>query len=228
MSFTLHIASTLYLPNSLTLWFLQKYVKLDQKSWESAQTSRRVNPMAASFHALYLLPQLNSACWCLVNSAQNQLGPILTWPKTNSAQLNNQLGPRYVPTQPKHDSCLFLYYFLPFLTPICPSIGLFDFFSFFLSWIRSIEWHRDTRHLSTSISGCAHSRPTNIAPIIVHISSNYTTKSVWKGPKWSIFGKTWLLSLLNAFLDQKFHKLPKLKIWKKKKSSNVIFKPLYF
>ena len=58
--FTLHIASTLYLPNSL--WFLQKYVKLDQKSWKSAQTSRRVNPMAASFHALYLLPQLNSAC----------------------------------------------------------------------------------------------------------------------------------------------------------------------
>ena len=35
---------------------------------------------------------------CLVNSAQNQLGPILTWPKTNSAQMNNQLGPRYVPT----------------------------------------------------------------------------------------------------------------------------------
>ena len=45
---------------------------------------------------------------CLVNSVQNQLGPILTWPKTNSAQLNNQLGPRYVPTRPKHDSCLFL------------------------------------------------------------------------------------------------------------------------
>ena len=59
MSFTLHIASTLYLPNSL--WFLQKYVKLDQKSWKSAQTSRRVNPTAASFHALNLLPQLNSA-----------------------------------------------------------------------------------------------------------------------------------------------------------------------
>ena len=53
------IASTLYLPNSP--WFLQKYVKLDQKSWKSTQTSRRVNPMAASFHALYLLPQLNSA-----------------------------------------------------------------------------------------------------------------------------------------------------------------------
>ena len=51
--------STLHLPNSP--WFLQKYVKLDQKSWKSAQTSRRVNPMAASFHALYLLPQLNSA-----------------------------------------------------------------------------------------------------------------------------------------------------------------------
>ena len=58
MSFTLHIASTLYLPNSL--WFLQKYIKLDQKSWKSAQTSRRVNPMAASFHAFCLLPQLNS------------------------------------------------------------------------------------------------------------------------------------------------------------------------
>ena len=65
---------------------------------------------------------------CLVNSAQNQLGPILTWPKTNSAQLNNQLGPRYVPTRPKHDSCLFLYYFLPFLTPICLSIWFFSFF----------------------------------------------------------------------------------------------------
>ena len=65
---------------------------------------------------------------CLVNSAQNQLGPILTWPKTNSAQLNNQLGPRYVPTRPKHDSSLFLYYFLPFLTPICPSIRFFSFF----------------------------------------------------------------------------------------------------
>ena len=55
MSFTLHIASTLYLPNSL--WFLQKYIKLDQKSWKSAQTSRHVNPMAASFHAFCLLPQ---------------------------------------------------------------------------------------------------------------------------------------------------------------------------
>ena len=65
---------------------------------------------------------------CLVNSAQNQLGPILTWPKTNSAQLNNQLGPRYVPTRPKHDSSLFLYYFLPFLAPICLSIRFFSFF----------------------------------------------------------------------------------------------------
>ena len=50
-------ASTLYLPNSL--WFLQKYIKLDQKSWKSAQTSRRVNPMVASFYAFCLLPQLN-------------------------------------------------------------------------------------------------------------------------------------------------------------------------
>ena len=58
MSFTPHIASTLYLPNSL--WFLQKYIKLDQKSWKSAQTLCRVNPMAASFHAFCLLPQLNS------------------------------------------------------------------------------------------------------------------------------------------------------------------------
>ena len=65
---------------------------------------------------------------CLVNSAQNQLGPILTWPKTNLAQLNNQLGPRYVPTRPKHDSCLFLYYFLPLLAPICLSIWFFSFF----------------------------------------------------------------------------------------------------
>ena len=65
---------------------------------------------------------------CLVNSAQNQLGPILTWPKTNSAQLNNQLGPRYAPTRPKHDSSLFLYYFLPFLAPICLSIRFFSFF----------------------------------------------------------------------------------------------------
>ena len=103
---------------------------------------------------------------CLVNSAQNQLGPILTWPKTNSAQLNNQLGPRYVPTQPKHDSCLFLYYFLPFFAPICLSIWFF--FSFFLSWIRSIEWHRDTRHLkeTTWVREClavhtVRCRPTN-------------------------------------------------------------------
>ena len=58
MSFTLHIASTLYLPNSL--WFLQKYIKLDQKSWKSTQILRRVNPMAACFHAFCLLPQLNS------------------------------------------------------------------------------------------------------------------------------------------------------------------------
>ena len=73
---------------------------------------------------------------CLVNSAQNQLGPILTWPKTNSAQLNNQFGPCYVPTQPKHDSCLFLYYFLPFLAPVCLSIGpIWFFFSFFLSFM---------------------------------------------------------------------------------------------
>ena len=76
--------------------------------------------------------QINSqSLRCLVNSAQNQLGPILTWPKTNSAQLNNQLGPRYVPTRPKHGSCLFLYYFHPFLAL---SVFLFDFF--FLSWIR--------------------------------------------------------------------------------------------
>ena len=47
---------------SNSLWFLQKiYVKLDKKSWKSTQTSRHVNPMAASFHTLYLLPQLNSA-----------------------------------------------------------------------------------------------------------------------------------------------------------------------
>ena len=78
-----------------------------------------------SQHPLRFTRLSTSSDWwqrCLVNSAQNQLGPILTWPKTNSAQLNNQLGPRYVPTRPKHDSCLFLYYFLPFLAPICLSI----------------------------------------------------------------------------------------------------------
>ena len=33
---------------------------------------------------------------CLVNSAQNQLSPILTWPKTNSAHVMYQLGPNMV------------------------------------------------------------------------------------------------------------------------------------
>ena len=69
--------------------------------------------------------------WCLVNSAQNQLGPILTWPKTNSAQLNNQLGPRYVPTRPKHGSCLFLYIF----SISSPYLSFYLIF-FFLSWIK--------------------------------------------------------------------------------------------
>ena len=65
----------------------------------------------------------------------SQTSPILTWPKTNSAQLNNQLGPRYVPTRPKHDSCLFLYYFLPFLAPICLSIWFFSEKVYFRSQI---------------------------------------------------------------------------------------------
>ena len=107
--------------------------------------------------------------------------------------MNYQLGPRYVPTRPKHDSCLFLYYFLPFLAPICLSIWFF----FFLSWIRlsnGIEiLVRHLTDLSTSIYVWLCSVHTvyevglQIAPIIIHNLfyqfSNYTTKCVWKWPQ---------------------------------------------
>ena len=43
----------------------------------------------------------------LVNSAQNQLGPITSRPKTNSAQVNNQLGP-HVLSYPFTILCLVL------------------------------------------------------------------------------------------------------------------------
>ena len=61
---------------------------------------------------------------CLVNSAQNQLGPIPTWPKTNSAHVMYQLGPNMVHVF----SCIIFSLSSPYLS--------FYLIFFFLSWMR--------------------------------------------------------------------------------------------
>ena len=61
MSFTLHIALLVHCTYQIHCDFyksISSWIKNPGLGWKSTQTSRRVNPMAASFHAFCLLPQL--------------------------------------------------------------------------------------------------------------------------------------------------------------------------
>ena len=56
-------------------------------------------------------PRRGVAYGCLVNSAQNQVGPMTTRSKTNSAHILNQPGPHIIPTRPKTKSAHFSSFF---------------------------------------------------------------------------------------------------------------------